>query len=139
MNINVFPMNLNPSKQNFKNSAILNNHEQKMKNSVSFSGIKDVFTKQTKEVIDPLSKEAEKVAKKEFKQLKRQATYLGVQVDKKDTIETLESKVIKAQQDDELLKSNGYSEPYFSHRLGDFVTAPVDKMIAQFIDRLPGS
>lgn len=137
MNINVSPMNLNPNKQNFKDSAVLSNQTQKINNSVSFSGIKDVFAKRTKEVIDPLSKEAEKAVKKELKYLKKRASYLGVQVDKNDTSETLGKKIEVAYKDYEILRSHGYVEPYFSHNLGCFVNDPVDKMIAQFADRLP--
>lgn len=133
MTMSVSPVNLNSNNQNFSKLAISNNRELKNSNSVSFSGAKDTFIQDAKSI----GTETEKIAKKEFKQLKKKATSLGLQVDKKDTIETLGKKVEVAYKDDEILRSHGYVEPYFSLRLGYPVTNPVDKMFARFIDNLP--
>lgn len=130
---NVTPVNLNSNNQFFGKLATSNNPEPKNSNFVSFSGAKDTFIRESKNA----EKEAAKITKREFNQLKKQATYLGLQVDKKDTIETLGKKIETANKDDEALRNQGYVEPYFSPRLGCAVTDPVDKMFARFIDSLP--
>lgn len=131
MNINLTPTNLNSRKINSENSILLNTSIPT--NVVSFSGIKDVFTRTIQKTSEPMNKEAQK----EFKLLKRQASRLGVKIEQEDSAEILKVKIAKAQKDDEILANSGVEQPYISWKLGVAVTDPVDKMLARAIDNLP--
>ena len=131
MNISVAPTNLNSRKINSKNSISLNTSMPT--NVVSFSGFKDIFTRSTQKISEPMSKETQK----EFKLLKKQASRLGVKAEKEDSAEMLKAKIAKAQKDDEVLANSGIEQPYFSWRLRAVVTDPVDKEVAKIIDNLP--
>lgn len=131
MKISLTPTNLNSRKINSENSRSLNTSMPT--NVVSFSSIKDVFTRTTQKISEPINKEAQK----EFKLLKRQASRLGVKIEKEDSAEILKVKIAKAQKDDEMLANFSIKQPYFSWKLGIEFTDPIDKMFARTIDNLP--
>lgn len=128
ISMNLF--NLNQKQQKSKTSLQNNN---KKYSTLNFSSLRDIFTRNPSKISKPLSREG----KAEFKLLKRQASRLGIRIERNDTTETLKSKIANAQKDDGLLSQLSGGQPYFSWKLGTEVTHPVDIMFAKAIDNLP--